>query len=63
MKIVSYIVIAFAAILLVYNATKVDFSNPFQGDSTIAFIGIVASFVRYCIDVDFFNVKNDCRQN
>lgn len=29
--------------LIVYNVTLVDFENPFQGDSTIALIGIVAS--------------------
>ena len=28
--------------LIAYNVTMVDFENPFQGDSTIAIIGIIA---------------------
>ncbi|SNY95190.1 hypothetical protein [Flagellimonas pacifica] len=37
------ILILLAMGLIVYNVTLVDFENPFQGDSTIALIGIVAS--------------------
>ena len=29
--------------LIAFNVTLVDFNDPFQGDSTIALIGIVAS--------------------
>ena len=29
--------------LLVYNATLIDFEAPFEGDSLIALIGILAS--------------------
>ncbi|MCL6266833.1 hypothetical protein [Flagellimonas myxillae] len=29
--------------LIAFNLTLVDFDNPFQGDSTVALIGIVAS--------------------
>lgn len=57
MKIVSYIVIAFAAILLVYNTTKVDFTNPFEGNSTIAFIGIVASLCAIVLMLIFLMSK------
>lgn len=42
MKILSYVIMAIAAALIIFNLTQVDFSNPFQGDSTIAIIGIVA---------------------
>ncbi len=37
------ILIILAMGLIAYNVTLVDFENPFQGDSTIALIGIVAS--------------------
>lgn len=37
------ILILLAMGLIAFNLTLVDFNNPFQGDSTIALIGIVAS--------------------
>ena len=43
MKIFSYILIALGAILLVFNITKVDFDNPFIGDSSVALIGVFAA--------------------
>lgn len=36
------ILILLAVALIVYNATMIDFQNPFAGDSLIALIGIVA---------------------
>ncbi len=42
MKKVIYIFIAIAIILSVYNATKLDFDNVFEGESTIAAISILA---------------------
>ncbi len=33
---------AVAIALIIFNLTQVDFSNPLQGDSTIAVIGVVA---------------------
>lgn len=42
MKIVSYVVFVVAAILIVFNLTKVNFSKPLEGDSSIALIGVVA---------------------
>ena len=44
MKIFTYIIIALSLITIVFNATKIDFEKPFEGESTIAIIGIVASF-------------------
>ncbi|SEP76192.1 hypothetical protein [Flavobacterium urocaniciphilum] len=44
MKIFTYIVIALSLITIVFNATKIDFEKPFEGESTVALIGIVASF-------------------
>lgn len=43
MKIFSYFVYVIALITIVINSTKLDFNNLFEGDSTIALIGIVAS--------------------
>lgn len=43
MKIFIYILIAFATGLLIYNATKVDYSAPFEGDSTVAVICVLAA--------------------
>lgn len=44
MKIFTYIVIALSLITIAFNATKIDFEKPFEGESTVALIGIVASF-------------------
>ena len=41
MKIFSYFVIVVALALIVFNLTKVDFSAPFEGDSSVALIGII----------------------
>lgn len=43
MKIFIYILIAFAAGLLIYNATKIEYNAPFSGDSTVAVICVLAS--------------------
>jgi hypothetical protein len=44
MKIFTYVIIALSLITIVFNATKIDFEKPFEGESTIAIIGIVAAF-------------------
>jgi len=42
MKKVIYIFIGLAIILIIYNATFLDFSNLFEDESGIALIGILA---------------------
>lgn len=42
MKIFTYVVFAIAIALIGFNLTKVDFNKPFEGDSTIALIGVIA---------------------
>ncbi|MGH2664500.1 hypothetical protein [Flavobacterium sp.] len=42
MKIFTYIIIAFAVVLIGFNIAKLDFNNLFEGDSLIALIGIIA---------------------
>jgi NADH:ubiquinone oxidoreductase subunit 6 (subunit J) len=44
MKIFSYVVIVLSLILIVFNFTKIDFDNPFEGKSTIALIGVICGF-------------------
>lgn len=55
MKIFSYIIIALSVITIIFNATKIDFEKPFEGESTIAIIGIIASFCAILI-VTLFRV-------
>ena len=43
MKYFTLFLILTATGLLIFNATKVDYSAPFQGDSVIALITILAS--------------------
>lgn len=43
MRIAIPVFIALAAILLIYNITQVNFDAPFQGDSSVALIGILGS--------------------
>ncbi|HAV54737.1 MAG TPA: hypothetical protein DCX41_07385 [Aequorivita sp.] len=42
MKIFIYILIALAAGLIIFNATKLDFDNLFAGESGVASISILA---------------------
>lgn len=43
MKIFNAILLIAAFGLIIYNATMIDLNDPFQGDSTVAIIGVVAS--------------------
>jgi hypothetical protein len=44
MKIFTNILVFLALALIIFNVTLLDFKNPFQGESVVAFIGIAASF-------------------
>ncbi|SDG63911.1 hypothetical protein SAMN04488062_101205 [Flavobacterium omnivorum] len=44
MKIFTNILVFLAVALILFNITLLDFRNPFQGESAVAFIGIAASF-------------------
>ena len=54
MKYFTLFLILVATALLIFNATKVDFSNPFNGESMIALITIVASL---CVIVLMFILR------
>ncbi|MEL6303608.1 MAG: hypothetical protein AAGL29_14365 [Bacteroidota bacterium] len=53
----TIVLIVFALALIAYNVTMVDFNNPFQGDSTIALIGIVASLCAIILLLIFMTSK------
>jgi hypothetical protein len=44
MKIFTNILLILAIALIVFNIFLIDFGKPFEGDSMIALIGIIASF-------------------
>ena len=44
MKLFTYILVALALGLIIFNVTLLDFENLFEGESLVALIGIVASF-------------------
>ena len=56
-KTFTIVLIVFALALIAYNVTMVDFNNPFQGDSTIALIGIVASLCAIILLLIFMTSK------
>ena len=37
------VLIGIALLLIIYNATQINYQDPFNGDSTIALIGIFAA--------------------
>lgn len=53
MKIFSYIIIALAVVLIGFNLTQVDFSNPFSEDSSVALIGVVAGLCAIVLMIVF----------
>ncbi|WP_036381362.1 hypothetical protein [Muricauda sp. MAR_2010_75] len=56
-KTFSIILIILALALIGYNVTLVDFENPFEGDSTVALIGIVASLCAIVLLLIFMTSK------
>ena len=44
MKIFTTILIFLALALIVFNITLLDFKNPFEGNSFVALVGVMASF-------------------
>lgn len=42
MKIVSYIIMILAVALIIFNITKISTEAPFEGQSIVAVIGVVA---------------------
>jgi Mg2+ and Co2+ transporter CorA len=57
MKIFTYILIVLAIALIILNIFLLDFNKPFEGNSMIALIGIVASFCAVLILLIFRTSK------
>jgi len=58
MKIFTNILVILALGLIVFNITLLDFKNPLQGNSMVAFIGIAASICAILILLIFRMSKN-----
>ncbi|PHS10531.1 MAG: hypothetical protein COA88_01960 [Kordia sp.] len=56
MKKVSIILGLVALGLIIFNITKLDFNNLFQGESTIVFIEIIAALIAIVI-LAIFNIS------
>ncbi|RDY59986.1 hypothetical protein [Flagellimonas nanhaiensis] len=56
-KTFSIVLIVLALGLIAFNVTLIDFKDPFQGDSTIALIGIVASLCAIVLLLIFLTSK------
>ncbi|MDB2345345.1 hypothetical protein N9V61_00805 [Flavobacteriaceae bacterium] len=49
MKIFIRIMMALAFVMAIFNATKIDFEAPLEGDSSVAVIGILASLSAFLL--------------
>ena len=58
MKIFTSILILIAFALIIFNITMIDFSKPFEGDSLVAIIGVVASLCAVFILLIFTTLSN-----
>lgn len=53
-----YIILVIVAIALIaYNITLIDFSNPLEGNSIVAIIGIMASLCAIVLILIFYTSK------
>ena len=58
MKLFTNILVILALGLIIFNITLLDFENPLQGNSMVAFIGIAASICAVLILLIFRMSKN-----
>ena len=56
-KFATLILVLLALGLIAYNVTMVDFTNPFEGDSVIALIGILAPLCAIVLLLIFITSK------
>jgi len=56
-KTLSLILIVLAVALIAYNVTLVNFQNPFESNSIIALIGIIASLCAIVLLLIFITSK------
>jgi uncharacterized membrane protein len=58
MKLFTNILIVLAIALIIFNISLLDFENPLQGNSMVAFIGIAASICAVLILLIFRISRN-----
>lgn len=56
-KTLSIILVVCAVALIAYNVTLIDFSNPFEGNSVVAIIGVMASLCAIVLILIFYTSK------
>lgn len=56
-KTLAIILVVCAVALIAYNVTLIDFSNPFEGNSIVAIIGVMASLCAIVLILIFYTSK------
>lgn len=56
-KTLSIILVICAVALIAYNVTLIDFTNPFEGNSIVALIGVMASLCAIVLILIFYTSK------
>lgn len=56
-KTLAITLVVCAVALIAYNITLVDFSNPFEGNSVVAIIGVMASLCAIVLLLIFYTSK------
>ena len=56
-KTLSIILVICAVALIAYNVTLIDFENPFEGNSVVAIIGVMASLCAIVLILIFYTSK------
>ncbi|PIB28598.1 MULTISPECIES: hypothetical protein [Maribacter] len=53
----TIILVVCAVALIAYNVTLIDFENPFEGNSIVAIIGVMASLCAIVLILIFYTSK------
>ena len=56
-KTLSIILVVCAVALIAYNVTLIDFEDPFEGNSVVAIIGVMASLCAIVLILIFYTSK------
>ncbi|UWX55127.1 hypothetical protein NYZ99_00305 [Maribacter litopenaei] len=56
-KTLSIILVVCAVALIAYNVTLIDYENPFEGNSIVAIIGVMASLCAIVLILIFYTSK------
>lgn len=56
-KTLSILLVICAVALIAYNVTLIDFEDPFEGNSVVAIIGVMASLCAIVLVLIFYTSK------